>query len=136
MSAGYTNRYILLPFPELGERVSVLLHNPRLLPPSEMTPRDTPVGPDGQALDSQAAQEAGYEVFARVIAAWHVYDASSANGAVEIDMDADDIDTQLKALEGADQARLGAITPENVARLPLVIIKAISEQLEKVADPS
>lgn len=132
--SGYANRYIPLHFPELGERVSVLLHNPRLLPPSEMTPRDTPVGPDGQPLDSQEATQAGYEVFARVIAAWHVYDASAA--AVDIDMGADDLDAQLKALENTEQVRLGAVTPENVGRLPLAIIKAISKELEKVADPS
>jgi hypothetical protein len=133
--SGYTNRFTLLSFPELGERVSVLMHNPRLLPPSEMTPRDTPVGPDGEPLDRHAAQEAGYEVIARVVAAWHVYDAS-ADSPVEIDLSADDVDAQLKALEASEQQRLGSITPENVAKLPLVILNRIGEELQKVADPS
>lgn len=133
--SGYANRFILLKFPELGDRVSVLLHNPRLMSPSELTPRDTPVGPDGQALDSQAALDAGHEVVARVIAAWHVYDAS-ASGSVDIDLDGADLADQLKALEAMEQKRLGEITPESVAKLPIPIINKIGEEIQKVADPS
>ncbi|MFD7016140.1 hypothetical protein [Streptomyces sp. NPDC059928] len=134
--SGYSNRYIPLPFPKLGERVSVLLRNPRLLPPSEITPRDVPLGSNGQPLDPAAAQEAMYEVMARVIVAWNVYDASSAGGPLDIDLTADNVDEQLKALESADQKRLGDVTAENVARLPMAIITAIGEELGRIADPS
>ncbi|MBX7464973.1 hypothetical protein [Streptomyces sp. NPDC057910] len=134
--SGYTSRYIALPFPELGDRVSVLLRNPRLLPPSEITPRDVALGPDGQPVDSAAAQQAMYEVMARVIAAWNVYDASSPGAPIDIDLDAPDFAEQLKALEAADQTRLGPITADNVARLPMAIIAAISDELGRVADPS
>ncbi|MEV6674572.1 hypothetical protein [Streptomyces sp. NPDC051162] len=134
--SGYTNRVILLEFPQLGERVSVLLRNPRLLPPGEITPEDVPLGPDGQPLDQQAAQQAMYKVMARVIAAWHAYDATSTGAPVDIDLDADDLDEQIKALEAAEQTRLGPVTPENVARLPMAIINRIGEELGRIADPS
>lgn len=134
--SGYTQRYIPLPFPKLGERVSVLLRNPRLLPPSEITPRDVPLGPNGQPLDAMAAQDAMYEVMARVIVAWNVYDATSTDEQVDIDLAADDFAEQLKALETADQKRLGNINAENVARLPMAIITAIGEELGRIADPS
>ncbi|MFL4491569.1 hypothetical protein ACJ6WD_09950 [Streptomyces sp. VTCC 41912] len=134
--SGYTNRVILLQFPELGDKVSVLLRNPRLLPPSELTPEDVPVDANGQPLDPHAANVAMYKVMANLIAAWHVYDATATAGAVDVDLDADDLDAQLQALEGADQVRLIDITTENVARLPMAIINRIGEEIGRVADPS
>ena len=134
--SGYTNRVILLPFPELGDKVSVLIRNPRLLPPEEITPEEVPVDASGQPLDRQAASQSMFKVIARLIVAWHVYDASADSAAVDIDLDADNLDEQLAALEQADQVRLVEITPENVAKLPTAIIKGITEELERVADPS
>lgn len=134
--SGYTNRVILLQFPDLGDRVSVLLRNPRLLPPSELTPEDVQVDANGQPLDPQAANVAMYKVMANLIVAWHVYDASAAGAAASIDLDADNLDEQLQALEGADQVRLIDITPENVAKLPMSIINRIGEEIGRVADPS
>ncbi|WP_438489582.1 hypothetical protein [Streptomyces sp. S186] len=134
--SGYTNRVILLQFPELGDKVSVLLRNPRLLPPAELTPEDVPVDANGQPLDPQAANVAMYKVMANLIAAWHVYDATATADTVHIDLDADDLDAQLQALEGADQVRLVDITAENVARLPMAIINRIGEEIGRVADPT
>lgn len=134
--SGYTNRVILLQFPELGERVSVLLRNPRLLPPSELTPEDVAVDDKGLPLDPKAANEAMYKVMANLIVAWHVYDASAPGAAATIDLDADNLDDQLKALEAADQVRLGEISAENVAKLPMSIINRIGEEIGRVADPS
>ena len=54
----------------------------------------------------------------------------------DIDMDADDLEAQLAALEATDQTRLGPVTPENVAKLPMVILNRISEELTSVADPT
>ena len=133
--SGYTNRVILLQFPELGDKVSVLLRNPRLLPPSEITPEDVAVDDKGQPLDPQAANQAMYKVMARLIVAWHVYDASTASSEASIDLDADNLDEQLDAFEAADQIRLTEITADNVAKLPMAIINKIGEEIGRVADP-
>ncbi|RCH70436.1 hypothetical protein DT019_02825 [Streptomyces sp. SDr-06] len=138
MSAGYTSRVILLAFPKLGDRVSVLIRNPKLLPPSELTPQDIAVDAQGNPLDPQAANEAMYKVMANLIVAWRVYDASAPAAAVTIDLDADPeaLAEQLDALETVDQTLMTDITAENVARLPMAIINRIGEELAKVADPS
>lgn len=138
MSAGYTNRVILLPFPKLGDRVSVLIRNPKLLPPSELTPQDVAVDAQGNPLDPQAANTAMYEVMANLIVAWRVYDASAPASTVDIDLDAaaESLEVQIAALDAADQTLMTEITAENVARLPMAIINRIGEELGKVADPS
>lgn len=133
--SGYTNRYIPLPFPELGDKVSVLIRNPRLLPPTELTPEGVATDANGQPLDPKAAEKATYEVMAHLIVAWHVYDSSAEASAVDIDLDADDLDAQLEALEAADQVRLGPITPDNVAKLPVAILKRLTEEVQSAADP-
>ncbi len=132
---GYTNRVILLEFPQLGDKVSVLLRNPVLLPPGELTPDDVATDADGTPVDTQAANSAMYKVMAGLIVAWHVYDASATATPVTIDLDADDLTAQLAALEAAEQTRLVEITPENVARLPMAIINRIGEEIGRVADP-
>lgn len=133
--SGYTNRYVLLPFPELGDKVSVLLRNPKLLPPSELTPEDVPTDAEGKPLDPQAANQAMYKVMAGLILNWHVYDATADGTVPDIDLDADDLDAQLAELEAADQVRLDKVTPENVAKLPMAIINRIGEEIGRVADP-
>ncbi|MGW1071587.1 hypothetical protein [Streptomyces sp. NPDC002537] len=134
--SGYTNRVILLEFPQLGDKVSVLLRNPVLLPPGELTPDDVATDADGKPVDPQAANAAMYKVMANLIVAWHVYDASATGVPVTIDLDADDLTAQLAALEAAEQTRLVEVTPENVARLPMAIITRIGEEIGRVADPS
>lgn len=129
--SGYNNRLILLQFPELGDKVSVLIRNPKLVPPEELTPKVAP-GPDGQ-LSQDDSFQATYEVAARLIVAWHVYDASAA--PVDIDMDADNLDEQLAALEQAEQPRLGPVTPDNVAKLPTGILNRIGEIIQGEMDP-
>ncbi|MFF7881066.1 hypothetical protein ACH40F_07685 [Streptomyces sp. NPDC020794] len=133
--SGYTNRFVLLPFPELGDKVSVLMRNPRLLPPSEITPEDVQTDTEGRPVDPQAANQAMYKVMARLIVNWHVYDGAGEGVLPDIDLDADDLDAQLAALEEADQVRLDKVTPENVAKLPMAIITRIGEEIGRVADP-
>lgn len=133
--SGYTNRYIPLMFPDLGDRVSLLIRNPRLLPPGELSPDGVATDAEGQPLDPKAAEMATYEVMARLIVAWHVYDASAEAAAVDVDLDADDLDARLAALETADQTRLGPITAENVAKLPVAILKRLTEEVNAAADP-
>ncbi|MFK0222237.1 hypothetical protein ACIQWN_29105 [Streptomyces vinaceus] len=134
--SGYSNPYVLLQFPELGDDVSVLMRNPQLLPPSEITPKDVATDETGKPLDPQAAQEAMYEVFARVIVAWKVYDASQP---VPLDLTDDPDPVALFASLSVDslapQPRLTAVTVENVARMPLRITNRIMEEISKVADP-
>lgn len=130
----YTNPYVLLQFPELGDDVSILLKNPQLLPPSEITPEDVPVDDKGQPLDSKAAQEAMYKVFAKIIVAWKVYDATAAS-PVEVAADADPVALFESFGASEEQPRLGAITAENVGRLPVRVINRLMEELSRVADP-
>ncbi|MDX3243661.1 hypothetical protein [Streptomyces sp. ME18-1-4] len=132
--SGYTNPYVLLQFPELGDDVSVLMKNPQLLPPSEITPEDVPTGEDGQPTDPQAANEAMYKVMARIILAWKVYEAFAPGDSLDIDPEADPADL-FASLDGGAQTRLGKVTPENVARLPLAIINRVGEEIGRVADP-
>ncbi|MFI5831089.1 hypothetical protein ACIA6C_28210 [Streptomyces sp. NPDC051578] len=132
--AGYSTPYVLLQFPELGEDVSVLIRNPQLLAPAEVTPKDVPLDERGQPLDQQEAQNAMYEVFARVIVAWKVYDGSAA--APELTEDADPVALYESLNASPDaQPRLGPITIDNIARMPLRIINRIGEELGRVADP-
>ncbi|MEV6580278.1 hypothetical protein AB0M92_19170 [Streptomyces sp. NPDC051582] len=132
--SGYANPFVLLKFPELGEDVSVLMRNPQLLPQNVLTPRDVPLDEQGQPIDQADANEAMYEVFARVIVAWKVYDGSEAM-PLEIAEDADPVALFESLSQDGDQPRLGAITTENVAKMPMRIIKSVMEEIAQVADP-
>ncbi|WP_037616460.1 hypothetical protein [Streptomyces aureus] len=132
--SGYTNPYVLLTFPELGEDVSVLMKNPQLLPPSEIQPEDVPTDEDGQPKDPQEAQMAMYRVMARLIVAWKVYEAFNSEVPVEVDPEADPAEL-FETLGAGEQQRLGKVTADNVGRLPLAIINRIGEEVGRVADP-
>lgn len=132
--SGYTNPYVLLQFPDLGDDVSVLMKNPQLLPPSEIQPEDVPVDDKGQPLDPQAANESMYKVMGRLIVAWKVYEAFAPGDTLDIDPDADPAEL-FASLGGGEQTRLGKITPENIGRLPLAILNRIGEEIGRVADP-
>lgn len=131
--AGYANPYVMLTFPELGEDCSVLMRNPQLLPPSEITPEDVPLDDKGQPIDPQAANEAMYKVMARVIVAWKVY-LPYATQLPRVDPSADPLEV-LATLEALEQQRVGEVTPENVGRLPMAIIQRVMEEIGRVADP-
>lgn len=131
---GYTNPYLLLTFPELGQDVSVLMKNPQLLPPTDLTPEDVAVDADGKPLDNQAANEAGYKMMAGIIVAWKVYEAFSPSNILDIDPDADP-QALFESLSTGQAARIGKVTPENVGRLPVVILKRIMEEIGRVTDP-
>ena len=132
--SGYTNPYVLLQFPDLGDDVSVLMKNPQLLPPSEIQPEDVPTDDNGQPIDQAAAQEAMYKVMARLIVAWKVYEAFNPDAALDIDPEADPA-ALFESLGAGEQKRLGNVTVENIARLPLAIINRIGEEVGRVADP-
>lgn len=116
---GYANRVLRIDFPDLTEPgdtpIHLVIKNPRVMPPSEITPGDVPTGPDGQP-DEQAAMQEMYRIISRLVKAWHVYDATD---------------------DGDDQARLPLpATPELVARLPLEIVNAVATKIQEVSNPS
>jgi hypothetical protein len=75
-----------------------------------------------------------YKVMAKLIVAWKVYEAFAPGDTLDIDPDADPADL-FASLGGGEQTRLGKVTPENVARLPLAVINRIGEEIGRVADP-
>ena len=116
--AGYANRLITIQFPELAEgddKIYVTIRNPKRVPPSELRGRDVAMDAAGNPLDSEDAELAGYEVIAKLIVGWHVYDATSLED---------------------DQPLLGLpATPESVAKLPLEIVNRIGETLGNAVSP-
>jgi hypothetical protein len=115
--AGYANRTIMLDFPELseeGDKVHVVIKNPRTVPLAELQPANVPLGPDGKP-DEAAAEASTYAVMAGLVKAWHVYDATS--------MDDDQPGLPLPA------------TAESVAKLPVEIVERIAEEMAKVVSP-
>jgi hypothetical protein len=113
---GYANRIVTINFPELtadgDPLIHVVMRNPRLVPPGEMMRGEVPLGPDGTP-DTKAAMSASYEILAKLIIGWHVYDATDAS-------------------EG-DQARLTLpATAAAVGKLPMEILNKLAEQLTAV----
>ncbi|MFE2486066.1 hypothetical protein ACFXGR_22750 [Streptomyces mirabilis] len=132
--SGYTNPYVLLQFPDLGDDVSVLMKNPQLLPPDALTPEDVAMDAEGKPVDNQAANQSGYKMIAGIIVAWKVYEAFTPGDALDIDPDADPA-TLFESLSAGAPVRIGKITPENVGRLPMVVLKRIMEEISRVVDP-
>lgn len=115
--AGYANRTILLSFPDLseeGDRVHVIIRNPKTMATAELNPGNIPLGADGRP-DEKAAEQAGYTVLARMVKAWHVYDATD---------------------DGDDQQPLPLpATPELIAKLPVEIQNRMAAEWKAVANP-
>ncbi|MGW2861955.1 hypothetical protein [Streptomyces sp. NPDC001205] len=131
---GYTEPYVLLRFDDLGDDVSVLIRNPQLLPPREITPRDVPLDDKGQPVDTDDAQTAMYEIFARLIVAWKVYDASQSS-PLEVGDDADPV-ALFQSLGTADpQPRIGPVNVENIAKLPMRIISSLMDTVNASVSP-
>lgn len=114
-----------LKFPELaedGENLFVALRNPRLMAPTELQPREVALDDNGRPVDLAAAQEANNEVIAKLIVAMRAYDAT------DFQVDAEGNPLPQRLLEAP-------VTPEVVAKLPMEIIKAISEELTEAVNP-
>lgn len=108
--AGYANRLVRLEFPELTEPgdtvIHVIMRNPRTVPGPELM-ADTP--------DNASPQEAmvgGMAILAKLVKAWHVYDATS--------LDDEQPPLPLPA------------TPELVAKLPSEIQNRMAAELTAV----
>jgi hypothetical protein len=116
---GYANRTVHLGFPELTEdgdqEIHLIVKNPKVVPLDELQPADVAVGPNGQP-DEAAARPAMYKVISGLIKAGHVYDATNF-----------DDDQQPMTLP---------LTPDDVARLPWEIVKAVTDLVTDVLNPS
>lgn len=130
----YTNPYVLLEFPELGDDVSVLLRNPQLMPPGALSPEEVPLNEKGEPLNPQDGLSASYKVMAGLIVAWKVYEVFNPADALDINPD-DDPATVLARLGEGTQQRFGKVTPEAVGRLPMAIITRIMEEVQRVTNP-
>ncbi|MEY9937292.1 hypothetical protein [Streptacidiphilus sp. MAP5-3] len=114
--AGYANRTILLDFPELsedGDKVHVIIRNPKMMPVQDLNPPDFPLQ-EGETETERDFRQ-GLVVLARLVVAWHVYDATDLN---------------------EDQALLPLpATPELVAKLPVEIQTTMGEAIKAVRNP-
>lgn len=129
MAGGYANRLISLTFDDLtddpqNDPIWVSIRNPKLMPPGELQARQVPLGEDGKPVDNDAAMTSMYEVVAKMIVAWRVYDATV-------------LEVNPETGEPLDQPLLGLpATPERVAKLPMEIINRISEQMSAAVTPA
>jgi hypothetical protein len=125
---GYSNRIIHVPFPDLTEDqekdpIWLSIRNPQYMSPNELRPQDVVLKEDGTPEDPAAAQEAMYAVYAKLIIGWRVYDP----GSIQVDPE-----TGVEL----DMVRLPSPpTAELVARLPMVIIKKLSEVIKNAINP-
>jgi hypothetical protein len=123
---GYKNPFILIGFPELAEGASVLIRNPRLMPPSKLQAIVTASeGADtGQILAAMAP------LLVDLIVAWrNLYAADSGLDGVDLDAD-EDLAELMAKLEAREQEPLKAITEENITRLPMAVVTKIAESLK------
>lgn len=136
---GYKNRIIRIDFPELaedtGDPIFILLRNPKLMPATELRSYAEKISPESAAAaggDDPAAavaaaagdrdMDAAYRMFARMIVAWRVYDATAV--------------PQVDAAGNitGDQPLLPLpATADLIAKLPLEIIERLGAELGKAS---
>lgn len=124
--AGYSNPVVHLAFPELSEPddpIWVSIRNPKLMGLTELQPKSAITDNEGKPLDNDEARKAMYEVYARLILGWRVYDPSS----IEIDQETGEYKGMTRLAHPA--------TPELVAKLPISIITRLSEELRAALNP-
>lgn len=124
--SGYSNRVIHIPFPDLtddpDDKVWLSIRNPQYMSPKELQPRNVDLGPDGKP-DNIEALDAMYEVYAKLIVGWRVYDPDS----IRIDPETGDV---------LDMERLPSPpTPDLVAKLPVVIQTKLAEVIKNAVNP-
>lgn len=112
----YLSRTIRIEFPELGDDIWVSIHNPLLMPISKLQPdTDVKLNPDGTPTDPKAAIRGTFEIVAKLVLSWNVYDP---------------MDTS----EAPDPLPMPA-TPELVEKLPQLITMKINEIVGKALSP-
>lgn len=103
--------------------IRVVIRNPRTMPPADLRPRDLEVDGDGKPVSDHDGMAATYEVVARLVVAWHCYDATSLGFDAATGQPLDQPLLPLPA------------TPELVAKLPMEIISRIGDEIQAAANP-
>lgn len=111
----YLNRTIRFDYPELGDDIWVVIHNPMLMPMSVLRPESDVEIVNGQVADLAQATDATYEIISKLIITWNVYDP-------------------LDVSEEPNVLPLPA-TIETCKKLPLKIVMDINESAGKAFTP-
>jgi hypothetical protein len=125
---GYANTVVHMDFSDLsedpvGDPIWISVRNFKMMSPGELAPRDIPLDADGKPIDPEQAQQAMYEVLAKTIIGWRVYDANS----LEVDPETG-TPLPMRRLESPP-------TPARVACLPVEIINRLSDEMAKAVNP-
>lgn len=133
--AGYRDRFLLLTFPEVGDDASILLRNPRLVPPDVLEPDAVALDANGEPVDREAARQAMHTVLGNLIVAWRgMYDATAIELPPDLAAEAD-LAELMTRLEAGGQQPLGAPGPDTVAKLPIAVINRLAEEIGNAANP-
>ncbi len=110
--------------PVPSEAIWVVIRNPQLMPPGELTPRDVPTDPaTGRPMNADDANQAMYEIFAKLIIGWRVYDAT-------------DFEINQETGEPLPQRLLELpATVASVAKLPNAIVNKLANAMSESANP-
>lgn len=112
----YTNRTIRIEYPELGDDIWVCIQNPMLMPISMLQPNtDVKVDANGIPEDPKAAIHGSFEVAAKLVSSWNVYDP--------FDESEDPTPIPMPA------------TAEKLEKLPQIVTLRISEYVGKALAP-
>lgn len=126
--AGFATRLITIRFDDLSEDPErdplwVSIRNPKLMPPGELQARRVELDENGNPANADAAMHATHEMIAKLVVAWRMYDATSN----EINMQTGEpLDQQLLPLPA---------TPESCAKLPMEVVRRISEEMTSAVSP-
>lgn len=131
---GYKDRTKKLNFPDLtgdpADPVWLVIRNPRTMPPDDIVPEDvTP----GEMPESDQIMAAGRKVFAKLIVAWRVYDASQQP---QYDPVTGEVIPGTDTQELLPPPSTAGVDPELIRKLPTEIIMAIAKELEAARAPS
>jgi hypothetical protein len=145
LSGGYRNPTIRLDFPDLakeGDRVFVVIRNPRTMPTAELRSAGGKVSKEDQERYEAAAavveaggevpdgtdedESRGFSLMAKLVIAWRVWDTRVP---VKVDLETGDL---IDDDETAPRLLPLPATPSLVGQLPPEIINAIGEQLKKI----
>jgi hypothetical protein len=123
---GYTERFKLVDFSHLSEGGSILIRNPKLLPPEKIEA----VVAASESTDRAVQRAAMNEVLADIIVAWrNIYPATEDLDDVDLD-DGSDLEALMARLESREQVPLGKPSLETVAQLPLGITNRLAEEFK------
>jgi hypothetical protein len=110
---GYAQPLIRLDFPDLaedGDPIWVVIRSPKTMPNEAFL---LPSGAAALDENSPEAMTVTYEMIARFVHDWHVYDATATGPEADVPLPV-------------------PATPELLAKLPVTILRAISDEMKKV----